>query len=138
MKFQRWWLATAIIVLLTIPGNRAWAEMLDANNIGKLAHDKTWQMTWAGGRSQFWDWKHDGSICARLSGWDRQEKCADTGRWRLQGDNLCWDLEWMGGAVGIRNACVTIERTEAERYEATRVGGLGITFFSFVVLDGSK
>ncbi len=106
--------------------------------IGDLTNDKTWKMTWAGGGIQFWDWKQDGSICARMSGWDRQEKCADTGRWRLQGDDLCWDLEWLNRSLGMSNACVTIEGTEAERYEATRVGGLGITFFSFGVLSGSK
>ncbi len=103
MKPRKWWLATAIIVFLAIPGTSAWAETLDANSIGNLTNDKTWQMKWPTclgyNCTQFWDWRQDGSICARMFGNDRQEKCADDGRWRLQGGNLCWDLEWMGGEM---------------------------------------
>ena len=141
MKSQRWWLVVAIIVFLAIPVTRAWAETLDANSIGNLTNDKTRQMAWPNclgfNCTQFWDWKQDGSICARMSGNDRHEKCADDGRWRLQGKNLCWKLEWLGGDLGYKKACVTFEETEAERYEASRVGG-GVTFFNFVVRSGSK
>ncbi len=43
-----------------------------------------------------------------------------------------------GGEPRVRcglRAPVTIEKTEAGRYDATRVGGHGVTFFDFLVLD---
>jgi hypothetical protein len=135
MYLQRWWMAAAVVAVLLISDDVTATGMLKAGNIKELTSDKTWEITLSIGQVQIWDWKRDGSLCARLDGRPREEKCSDNGRWRLEGDTLCWQLEWMGKSYGYNNACVTIKQFENKPYEARRTATPNLPFFNFVLLD---
>ncbi len=132
------WSTFILVTILIASGAKAGTDALDANSIRQLANDKTWAMKWAacmgGSCETFWDWHKDGSICARVIDAKKIDKCADDGLWRLDGDNLCWELTWLGAGSGYKSMCVTVEAIDGGKYSTTRVGGFGSTFFTFGVL----
>lgn len=68
---------------------------LSADEVKALVTDKVWNITIGGGDpnvAAFWDFKADGSLCGRFRGGTAGSKCADDGKWKIQGDTLCWDL----------------------------------------------
>jgi hypothetical protein len=111
----------------------------DSGDLLALTADRTWHLQWAGcmggnaGCRTYWDWGADGTVCARMVGAERGDRCADEGEWRIEAGNLCWQLTWLGGGEGYKSVCVAMTRTGNGRYEATRVGGFGVTFFGFEV-----
>jgi len=114
------------------------AEAVGAGSLKKMLNDKKWEMKWAACMGAppcraYWDWKADGSVCARSIDAKMDERCADEGRWQLKGDSLCWELEWMGSGSGTKKACVTVEPSGSGQYTAIRVGGFGTPFFRFSV-----
>ncbi len=116
------------------------ASTLDDKIITQLLQDKTWHINWAAcmggfdGCRTFWNWKKDGSVCARAIGANRDDKCADDGKWRIENGNLCWNLTWFGGGEGYKSVCIEIEKSSTGLYETKRVGGIGIKFFEFSVV----
>ena len=70
-------------------------ETLDAAAVQDLVSSKTWKITIGLDRTMFWDWKSDGSVCARTFGAARTEDCADEGEWNLRKNVLCWKLSWL-------------------------------------------
>lgn len=101
----------------------------------KLVTDQTWHVNWAAcmggsdGCRTYWDFKGDGTFCPRMIGAKPKDKCADDGKWRIDGGNLCWELTWLGGGEGYKKVCVSINKAGDNAYVATRVGGLGLKFF---------
>jgi len=107
-------------------------EILDAKAAGSLTSERTWQQPQAHGTGQiYWSWKSDGSVCLRTEG--TTGKCADSGRWKLEGGRLCYDLTWWGKSVGRNSACFRISRKGEKRYEALQDNGL--TLFEFSVVE---
>jgi hypothetical protein len=107
----------------------ATAATLDAAAVKVLVMDRTWQQPQAHGSGQlYWSWKSDGTVCLRTD--DKVGKCADTGRWTLEGNRMCYELTWWGAGSGRKSACFRIDDQGNGRYEAIQDNGLGLFQFS--------
>ena len=93
---------------------------LSADEVKALVTDKVWNITIGGGDpnvTAFWDFKADGSLCGRLRGGTAQSKCADDGKWKIQGDTLCWDFKWIGEQYGYKSLCGRVRKGDATSYQ---------------------
>ena len=98
------------------------SDALSAEQLKALVSGKTWALTFGGdlkdpSRTAYWDFKPDGSVCGRLHGDKQGSKCADTGNWKLQGDVLCWNFEWIGVNYGYKSTCKRVRRADGKFYE---------------------
>jgi hypothetical protein len=96
---------------------------LTAEQLTTLVSGKTWAISFGGeltitdpARTAYWDFKADGSVCGRLHGSKAKTKCADTGKWKLQGDLLCWDFTWMGESHDYKSLCAHARKAEGKTY----------------------
>ena len=56
-------------------------------------------------------------MCARFGGAKPGDRCADEGRWRIDGQDLCWELKVIGEQYGYKSVCVVVRKAGAH-YEA--------------------
>ena len=125
-------LSTLLALLPGFSSLQAIAANLDATAAKPLVNDRMWQQPQAHGSGQlFWAWKSDGTACLRTDG--KTSKCADTGKWKLEGDRLCYELTWWGKSSGRNSACFRINDHGKGQYEAIQDNG--ITLFEFSVLE---
>jgi len=121
-----------IAALLTLaPGvaRTATANVLEASAAKALITDRTWQQQQAHGPGKlYWTWKSDGSACLRID--DGQGKCTDTGKWKLEGNRMCYELTWWGATVGRKSACFRITDKGKNQFEAVQDNGLPLFEFS--------
>jgi hypothetical protein len=103
---------------------------LTAEQLKTLVFGKTWAIARWGdptitdpGRTAYWDFKADGSVCGRLHGSKAGTKCADTGKWKLQGDTLCWDFTWMGESHDYKSLCVRAHKAGGKNYQLIDASG---------------
>ena len=117
---------------------KAWGEPVKKDVVARLVADRTWHINWSAcmGGSEgcwtYWDFAADGTMCARGIDARPEDKCADEGKWRIDGNALCWKLSWMGGGEGYKATCILIKDAGDGAFEATRAKGIGLTFFRFV------
>lgn len=132
MKIRSRLLFPFLISFFTLCANLpAAAATLDAKAASSLISDHMWQQPQPHGNGQiYWSWKSDGSVCLRTDG--KTGKCADTGRWQLDGDRLCYELTWYGASMGRKSACFRIADKGKDLYEALQDNGL--TLFNFSVV----
>ena len=120
----------ALFALCT--GFEAAATPVDAKAAKSLITGRVWQQKARTGPGlNYWSWASDGSLCLRAE--DRNSKCADTGRWRLEKDRLCYDLKWGGLTYGAKSGCFRISEKGSGLYEALQDNGLAL--FEFSVVD---
>ena len=107
-------------------------KVLDAKSVKALISNHMLESKKIAGGSgyAYWAWKSDGSVCMRLEG--KTGKCDDKGRWKLDGNRLCWELEWFGNDLGLKSACVDIADQGKGRYLAT--DNSGTILLDFTVL----
>lgn len=119
---MRWRCAVAgLVLLLAWPTVGAWAGpgvVQDEAALRRLVAGTTWQLPNLTGLpgDEYWDFNRDGTMCFRLAG-ARSDPCTDTGRWRIEGADLCWKLSWFGKSDGLNAPCVQIEALGQGRYE---------------------
>ncbi len=108
------------------------AANLDAAAAKLLTNDRMWQQQQAHGPGKlFWAWKSDATVCLRTD--SKTGKCADTGKWKLDGDRLCYELTWYGKSSGRDSACFRVSDRGNGKYEAIQDNG--IPLFEFSVLE---
>jgi hypothetical protein len=128
---SRWLLPYAIVLVASCPGLLAAAEPLDAEAAKRLVSNRLWQQQQAHGPGKvYWSWKSDGSVCLRTEA--PRGKCADTGRWKLEGERMCYELTWWGASVGRKAACFRIVAQGKGRFEALQDTGFSLFEFSVV------
>ena len=122
--------------LFAMVGNSAYAEPLSAEKIRALLNGNTWKIGLRGSFTEsrlvhFWDWKPDGSVCGRLGGAKKGESCADVGKWRLEGNRLCWQYTWFNAFGYYKAGCFHIEGADEGKYLANseKTGNLVFAFF---------
>jgi hypothetical protein len=103
-------------------------DLLAAEQVRNLVNGKTWALSFQGNLANpatvaYWDFKSDGSVCARFANSKATDRCADDGKWRLQGDELCWDLQRIGETYGYKSVCVRVRKVDEKRYEAIAQDG---------------
>ncbi len=132
------WFAVFLFFQLAIYGPVNGVEKVDGGTLKKLVENNKWRIKWGGSFVTYWDWKGDGSVCARAIDAKIDEKCADKGPWRIEKNNLCWELEWLGSTEGYRKTCVFVESSGNGKFTAKRVKGIGIPYFTFTVVGPLK
>lgn len=111
-----------------IAAEAAEIKVLTADQLKILVSGRTWAIAWGGDVTNpltltHWDFKADGSVCARYVGAKAKDKCADDGKWRLQGEVLCWELQRIGETYGYKSVCVRVRKVDEKRYEAVAQDG---------------
>jgi len=132
-----------LVIYLTLPMTAAMSQAVKADEIRAMVNDKTWEIVFQDAtrktgyftRTTFWDWKQDGTICARLMGVAKTDPCLDEGRWRLDGQYLCWQLTWAAKSWGMNKKCISIRRTPDGKFEAQWRKLVGVKYFNFSVLN---
>ena len=80
-----------------------------------------------------WDFRADGTVCGRLIGSKPGTECADTGKWHVQDNTLCWQFQWMAKSTGINSVCGWVRKTRGDLHEIVdTTGKTGSTLFSIV------
>ena len=121
--------------LFAMVGNSAYAEALSEQESRALLNGTTWKLTGGNLRKvAYWDWKQDGSVCARIGGANKDEPCADVGKWRLEGNRLCWQYTWLNALGYFKVGCVRIEGAGEGKYLAIN-DKTGNTLFEFFVVE---
>jgi len=120
-------LFVAVTVLVAFSGPLA-AQDIGPDDLMNLVKGRKWQIAVQGdlahsGHSSYWDFNADGSMCPRFAGSKPGDRCADEGRWRLEGSDLCWDLKRIGEQYGYKSACVRVRKVGPQEYEAQNVKG---------------
>jgi hypothetical protein len=103
-------------------------DFLAAEQVKKLVSGRTWAIGWQRDLANaatvtHWDFKADGTVCARFIGAKAKDKCADDGKWQLRGEVLCWELQRIGEFYGFKAACVRVRKVDEKRYEAIAEDG---------------
>lgn len=127
---------TMIVFLCPIGVHAQAGAEEDADQLKTLVAGKTWAMAFQGDLSDsatltYWDFKADGSICARFAGSKPKDKCADDGTWQVKGNVLCWELQRIGETYGYKSACVRARKVDNKRYEAVAVEGFKMAPVAF-------
>ena len=115
----------------------AGASELSAEELKSVVHGKTWALTYTTDRElknptnvAYWDFRANGTVCARFPNAKPKTPCADEGKWRLEGQRLCWDLARIGETYGYKSRCVQVRKLDAKRFEAfSGDGKLPIVFY---------
>lgn len=111
------------LLVVGIAAEAAEIKVLTADQLKNLVSGRTWAIAWQRDLTNpstltYWDFKADGSVCARFAGSKAKDKCADDGKWRLQGEALCWELQRIGETYGYKSVCVRVRKVDEKRYEA--------------------
>ncbi len=125
-------------LVVSAASSPAFARELDGASIEKLANQGTWvtSNTAAHSGAGHWTWNADGSVCLQLFG--PEDKCADTGTWRIVGDTMCYESEWWGDVEGMRALCFSVVALGNDTYEAKYEGsGIASSLFKFQVAGPS-
>ncbi len=118
-----------ILIAFLAGGPQAAAAPVDAKTAKGLVSDRNWEMKQVKGAGGHWSWKSDGTVCLRL--FEKEGKCDDTGRWKLDGERMCYEIGWWGQGFGLKSACYRIDDLGKGRYGALQDNGL--TLFEFTV-----
>ena len=126
-------LARSLIFSIALfSGSIAAAQELDGSAVKDLALQGIWV---AEEHSYgYWSWNEDGSVCLRIN--DPTSDCQDTGTWAIDGDFICYELEWWGEAYGQRAACISVVAHEGRPYEVIfQADAMNSTMFNFTLLE---
>lgn len=109
------------------------------DDLKALVHGRSWAISFYGNPANpaitnTWDFRKDGSLCARPTNTRMGDKCADEGRWTVKGEMICWELTWLGKSYGFAAACSAVGRLEDERFELRKEDAPQVTFAVFKVL----
>jgi hypothetical protein len=47
----------------------------------------------------------------------------DIGKWKLQGDMICWDFNWLGEVYGYNSVCARVRKADDRTYLLTDQSG---------------
>lgn len=109
------------------------------DDLKALVSGRAWAFTTYGDLNlqthiNIWDFRKDGSVCARSVGAKRTDKCADEGKWFIREDMVCWDLTWMGEATKLKSACSSITKVGTDKFEMRSKSAPEMTFAAFKVI----
>lgn len=109
------------------------------NDLSALASGRSWGISYYGDPSNpaltmVWDFRKDGSVCARSPGGKKGDKCMDEGKWNVKGEAVCWELTWIGEAGGFKANCFSVKRIDEELFQLDRQKEPDTKFALFRVL----
>jgi hypothetical protein len=115
------------------------AANIVGDNLSALVNGRSWAISYYGdptnpALTMVWDFRKDGSVCARSPGGKKGDKCMDEGKWAAKGEALCWDLTWMGEAGGFKSSCFSVKKISNDQFQMDRQKEPAMKFAVFRVL----
>jgi hypothetical protein len=95
------------------------------DDLTALANGRSWGISYYGdptnpALTMVWDFRKNGSICARAPGGKKGDKCMDEGKWTVKGEILCWELTWMGEAGDFKANCFFVKKVGSDRFQLNK------------------
>ena len=117
-----------VMTMLAIIPRGAIAADIGPEELTSIVKGRKWQVAIGGdlsdaGTTAYWDFNSDGSMCVRFAGGKPNDRCADDGQWKLDGQTVCWELKRIGEQYGYKSACVRVQKVNAQDYEMHNVKG---------------
>ena len=66
------------------------------------------------------------------------EECADDGKWKIQGDALCWDFKWIGEQYGYTSTCRHVRKVDTASFQLIDSSGKFAPVPFRIVTSGSS
>jgi hypothetical protein len=115
------------------------ATTITGEDLRALANGRSWGISYYGdptnpALTMVWDFRKDGSVCARSPGGKKGDKCMDEGKWSVKGEMLCWELTWMGEAGGFKANCFSVKKIGNDQFQMNRQKEPDTKFAVFRVL----
>ena len=109
------------------------------DDLSALANGQSWGISYYGdptnpAMTMVWDFRKNGSVCARPPGGKKGDTCIDEGKWNVRSDAICWELTWMGEAGGFKSNCFTVKKISQDQYQMDRQKEPDTKFAVFRVL----
>jgi hypothetical protein len=128
-----------LLSLVTTPTFSQSPSSLSGLELSKLVSGRSLAISFYGDpnnsvSTSIWDFRKDGSICARIIGAGRREKCAEEGKWTISNDMLCWDLPTIGRSLGTNPACSTAKQPKPDRLQLHNQKTPDLTFAQVLLL----
>ena len=132
------------LLLLSLVATKAFSQSpvsLSGLEISNLVSGRSLAISYYGdptpssATTSVWDFRKDGSVCARYVGTKRGEKCAEVGTWTISNDMLCWDLPTIGRGLGTNPACSTASQPKPERLELRNQKTPDLLFARVLILN---
>ena len=123
MKSHNWsFICTVAFAALSAVSLPAQANAVVGDELRTLVSGKSWALSTYGdptnpATTMVWDFRSDGTVCARPGASKVGDKCADVGKWNLRDNLLCWDLTWFGASFGFKTACNSVKRSSPDRVQ---------------------
>lgn len=116
------------MTMLTIIPAIVVAADIGPEELNSLVKGRKWLVAIGGdlsnaGTSAYWDFNSDGSMCVRFAGAKPNDRCADDGQWKVDGQTVCWELKRIGEQYGYKSACVRVRRVGERDYEMHNIKG---------------
>ena len=129
----------ASILIATPVFSQTSTNKIVGNDLSSLASGRSWGISYYGDTNNpaltmVWDFRKDGSVCARSPNGKKGDKCMDEGKWNVKGEVICWELTWMGEPAGFKSNCFSVTRIDQELYQLDRQEGPHTKFAPFRVL----
>ena len=95
------------------------------DDLSALAKGRSWGISYYGdpanpALTMVWDFRNNGSVCARSPGGRKGDKCMDEGKWEVRGEAICWELSWMGEAGGFKANCFSVRKIGQDLFQMHR------------------
>jgi hypothetical protein len=125
--------------LVIAPAFSQSATTIVGDDLSALVNGRSWGISYYGdptnpALTMVWDFRTDGSVCARSPGGKKGDKCMDEGKWALKGEVLCWELTWMGQAGDFKSNCFSVKKIGNEQFQMNRQKEPDTKFAVFRVL----
>ena len=130
---------TAAILIVTSAFSQTTPTKIVGDDLNALASGRSWGISYYGDTNNpaltmVWDFRKDGSVCARSPSGKKGDKCMDEGKWNVKGEAICWELTWMGEPAGFKANCFSVKKIDQELFQLDRVEGTHTKFAPFRVL----
>ena len=118
----RVFLFAAALVAFVLPAYSQSGLRVTGEDLLALVSGRSWAISPYGDPEKpavtmVWDFRSDGSVCARAGASKVGDKCYDEGKWTVKQHLLCWDLTWYGEAYGYKSSCSTVWKMGPGRLE---------------------
>ena len=98
------------------------ATKIVGDDLSALAKGRSWGISYYGdptnpAQTMLWDFRKDGSVCARSNGMKKDDKCMDEGKWEVRGEVICWELSWIGEAGNFKANCFSVKKISQDQFQ---------------------
>ena len=125
---------TMAFVLTMFMSRSIHAEELDAAETEAVLLGGPWKATDTGAVYNYWIWDSAGTLCVKAND-PQSESCDDTGSWKRDGNEVCYELQWWGKVYDLNRGCYRITKVESGGYAFIDPTGLAALRFTVLASE---